>query len=255
MVSVLTAVSKKKRTNNGVPLELLSEWAETRKQTAQQTLSVLDGVSAMEKGKAEKGHGVQGGAGWGSGSILSKGDRHSPAPHREGSTCATAQRGGVHTMYREDGTEKWMNTEALALAGPRLECSRSARMPAWLGVETEEAVRRRGQAGHGDRHAGPAGPSADGSFHSEGDGAHGELCYRRMTCSIWCFEATWRIKCREQIQEETRSPLEGEWWPEPGVWWAGEMWADWRCILKVEPIEFSDQLNAGCNSEFTSITE
>ena len=114
MVSVLTAVSKKKRTNNGVPLELLSEWAETGKQTAQQTLSVLDGVSAMEKGKAEKGHGVQGGAGWGSGSILSKGDRHSPAPHREGSTCATAQRGGVHTMYREDGTEKWMNTEALA---------------------------------------------------------------------------------------------------------------------------------------------
>lgn len=142
--------------------------------------------------KQRKGTEYRAGLLGGSGSILSKGDRHSP--HREGSTCATAQRGGVH---REDGSEKWMNTEPLALAGLRLECSRSARMPAWLGVETEEAVRRRGQAGHGDRHAGPAGPSADSSFHSEGDGAHGELCYRRMTRSIWCFEATWRITCRE----------------------------------------------------------
>lgn len=92
--------------------------------------------------KQRKGTEHRAGLVGGSGSILSKRDRHSPAPHREGSTCATAQRGGVHTMYREDGTEKWMNTEALALAGPRLECSRSARMPAWLGVETEEAVRR-----------------------------------------------------------------------------------------------------------------
>ena len=163
----------------------------------------------------------------GGGSTLSKGDRHSPAPRREGSTYATAQKGSVHTTYGEDGAEKGMNTEPLALAGPRLEFSRSARMPAWLGVETEEAVKRRGQAGHRDRHAGPAGPSADGSFHSEGDGAHGELCYTRMTRSIWCFKSGWRIKFREadtgRDKESTGGTMVAWTWGLVGWWDAGRL--------------------------------
>lgn len=60
----------------------------------------------------------------------------------------------------------------------------------------------------------------------------------------------------EQRQEETRSPLGRGRWPGPGFGLrASGMQSDRGCILKADPIEFSDRRDAGCNTEFVSETE
>ena len=57
MISVLTAVSQK-RPNDGVPLEILPEWAETGNKLHNRHCLCWMVSTAMEKDKADKGHGA-----------------------------------------------------------------------------------------------------------------------------------------------------------------------------------------------------
>ena len=57
MISVLTAVSQK-RPNDGVPLEILPEWAETGNKLHNRHCLCWMVSTAKEKDKADKGHGA-----------------------------------------------------------------------------------------------------------------------------------------------------------------------------------------------------